>query len=257
MEDSDCLCGRGFVADSGHLPRADVPENQVRTDVRRILHSPERQLHAASVICGIGFCLGVAVVWVSLPWVASGGGVLRVLVVLLQGGIGYPVVWFLLFGFIWLCVEKVVVGLAVDRFNQRFPKGAAERPVALATLRSLESSYKVAQKMLRSPRVLSPTGPASAPEPEIQAALDQLAGKQAAPSAVPADPSSLHLEPFPVSQGKKATHPPDGGPRSLIPLELSDRRDPAGPKPAAEAKPLFLPIETLDNPAEEGKPQQP
>jgi hypothetical protein len=168
--------------------------------------------------------------------------------------LGLSLGWILVCALIGMTVENLLVWLTVHRFNRRFPEGSAERQGAVALMARWNSKLPAAQRIRLA---ICPSGPESAPEAQVQAALDQLAGAPAASSTVPGDPSPLHLGHAAASPGKKAPHPAGSGPGSLIPLEFSDRHDPAGPKPAADAQPLFLPIEALDNPVEEGKPQPP
>jgi hypothetical protein len=165
--------------------------------------------------------------------------------------------WLLLCGAVGLGTENLVVWLAVFHFNRRFRQDAAERAAALALMRRWQSPFPAAQKIRLA---LGLGGPESAPEGQIKAALDQLAQAAAAtttPSAVQADPSPLPLGPSPISPGKKAPHPADSAREGLIPLDLCDRPGAAEPKPAADDRPPYLPIETLDNRAEGGDPQAP
>jgi hypothetical protein len=193
------------VADSGNLPRADGPENQVRTDVGRIVCSAERRLHGASSIVGGVFCVGVVALWVTLAWE------------FVWLALALTLGWLVLCGLIALGVENLLIWLAVRRFNRRFPEGAPERPGALALMASWKSSIPAAQKIRLA---LGLIGPESAPEAQIEAALHQLAAgpaAPAAPSSVQLDPSRLHLGPCADSPGENDAH------RLYLPIETLDK----------------------------------
>jgi hypothetical protein len=224
------------VANPTHAPHVGAPREQIHSEVLRLVDSSDRRLRAARATIGGCAVVGLTVIWV-VPSLER------------PAHLVLPIWW----TFLWLvfcaclsgALDRLVVNLAVCRFNRRYPIGAAERPVALESLSGLSSPHQAAQKMRVALGL--PLGPAQTPEAQIQAALDQLSGAPTSPTA------GLDVGPIPSEQSSARRASKE--PADFIPLELNDPRDRPALKTPDRVHITYVPLEPLEKPIDEKEPK--
>jgi internalin A len=218
-------------------PGSDQWQRAIQEDVLRLVNSSDRWLSVVLITIGCCFLLALAVACAVLGWLA-----------VIPFGLG----GFVVLGVVGAGLTNWIVALAVRSFNERFPEGGAERPLALEVLAGLNSPNKMPEKLRVALGV--PIGPQVSPEEHVQAGLDQLAATQQTPPSAPASPavdlSPLHLRPpalssAPPSSGLASPSPPD-----FIPLELKNRPEQTAAKTQDSGR-FYVPLEPLEKPREE------